>query len=60
MTRTEPATAKALAVGTCATAVGKADDTGTVAATAISLRQAGPQGCVPAGGFRRGMGGGNG
>ncbi|MGW5359025.1 DUF5666 domain-containing protein [Actinopolymorpha pittospori] len=60
VTRTESATAKALAVGTCATALGKADDTGTVAATTISLRKAGPQGCVQAGGFRRGMGGGNG
>lgn len=60
VTRAESTTAKALAVGRCATALGNADDTGTVAATTISLRQAGPAGCVLAGGFRRGMGGGNG
>jgi hypothetical protein len=39
-TRTEAATAKALAVGLCVTAMGKADDTGSIAATSITLRSA--------------------
>jgi len=39
-TRTEAATAKALAVGLCVTALGKADDTGSIAATSITLRPA--------------------
>lgn len=39
----------ALAVGQCVTAVGPSDDTGTVAASSISIRQPGPQGCQ--GGF---------
>ncbi|MGH3783625.1 MAG: hypothetical protein ACRDRO_24135 [Pseudonocardiaceae bacterium] len=38
-----------LAVGQCVTAVGPSDDTGTVAASSISIRQPGPQGCQ--GGF---------
>lgn len=39
-TQTEAATAKALAVGLCATALGKADDSGSIAATSITLRPA--------------------
>ncbi|MBV8997350.1 MAG: hypothetical protein JO287_27470 [Pseudonocardiales bacterium] len=39
----------ALAVGQCVTAVGPSDDTGTVAASSISARQPGPNGCQ--GGF---------
>jgi len=39
-TRTATATAAALAVGRCVTAIGKADDTGAVAATSISIRPA--------------------
>lgn len=39
----------ALAVGQCVTAVGPSDDTGTVAASSISIRPSGPQGCQ--GGF---------
>ncbi|HKS52525.1 MAG TPA: DUF5666 domain-containing protein [Pseudonocardiaceae bacterium] len=38
-----------LAVGQCVTAVGPSDDTGTVAASSISIRQPGPNGCL--GGF---------
>jgi hypothetical protein len=37
-TRTVSATASALSVGTCVAAFGKADDTGTVAATTIAVR----------------------
>jgi hypothetical protein len=39
----------ALAVGQCVTTVGPSGDTGTVAASSISIRQPGPQGCQ--GGF---------
>jgi hypothetical protein len=39
-TRTRAASAKALAVGLCVTALGKADDTGSIAATSIALRPA--------------------
>jgi len=39
----------ALAVGQCVTAAGPSDDTGTVTASSISIRQPGPQGCQ--GGF---------
>jgi Domain of unknown function (DUF5666) len=39
-TRTGTANAKALAVGLCVTAMGKADDTGSIAATSIMLRPA--------------------
>ncbi|MGB8256716.1 MAG: DUF5666 domain-containing protein, partial [Pseudonocardiaceae bacterium] len=35
----------ALAVGQCVTAAGPSDDTGTVTASSISIRQPGPQGC---------------
>jgi hypothetical protein len=38
-----------LAVGQCVTAIGPSDDTGTVAASSISIRQPGPNGCQ--GGF---------
>jgi Domain of unknown function (DUF5666) len=39
-TRTGAASAKALVVGVCVTALGKADDTGAIAATSILLRPA--------------------
>jgi hypothetical protein len=39
-TRTEAANAKALAVGLCVTAMGKADSTGSIAATSMMLRPA--------------------
>jgi hypothetical protein len=38
-----------LAVGQCVTAIGPSDDTGAVAASSISIRQPGPNGCQ--GGF---------
>ncbi|WP_261566409.1 DUF5666 domain-containing protein [Frankia gtarii] len=54
--KTSSATSAALAVGECLTATGKADDTGAVSATSISVRPAGKQGCT--GGFGgRGFGG---
>ncbi|WP_161982965.1 DUF5666 domain-containing protein [Candidatus Frankia alpina] len=54
--KTSSATSAALTVGECLTAVGKADDTGAVAATSISVRPAAKEGC--AGGFGgRGFGG---
>jgi hypothetical protein len=61
-TRTGTSNAKALAVGLCVTAFGKADSTGSIAATSIALRAAqngscssgfggrGPGGRAPAGG----------
>lgn len=39
-TQTKAASSKALVVGQCVTALGKADDTGSIAATAIALRPA--------------------
>jgi len=39
-TRTGKATARALVIGVCVTALGKADDTGSIAATSIVLRPA--------------------
>lgn len=39
-TRSRTANAKALAVGLCVSALGKADDTGSIAATSITLRPA--------------------
>jgi Domain of unknown function (DUF5666) len=46
-----------LAVGECVTAVGPSDDTGAVAASSISIRQPGPNGCqVGFGGPGRGPG----
>lgn len=55
-TATATATAKALAVGLCVTALGKASDTGAIAATAISLRPAQNGSCHS--GFGRGGQGG--
>ncbi len=46
---TSSATSAALTVGECLTAIGKADDTGAVSATSISVRPAARQGCT--GGF---------
>jgi hypothetical protein len=53
--RTVAADAKALSVGECVTALGRPDQTGTVAATAIAIRPPGPQGCSV--GFRGRPGG---
>jgi len=55
-TRTEAANAKALAVGLCVTALGKASDTGSIVATSISLRPA-ENGSCSSGFGRRGAGG---
>ena len=55
-TRTAAATAKALVVGLCVTALGKASDTGSIAATSISLRPA-QNGTCSSGFGRRGQGG---
>jgi hypothetical protein len=55
-TKTVAATAKAAAVGTCVTALGKADDTGAISATTIAVRPAVNGAC--AGGAGRGFGGG--
>ena len=46
----------ALAVGECVTAAGPADDTGAVAASAITISQPGPNGCTAGFGARRGAG----
>lgn len=54
--RTVKATGADAKVGLCAVATGKADSTGTVAATAIGLSAKGPNGCT--GGFRAGRFGG--
>ena len=54
-TRTGSATARALIVGVCVTALGKADDTGSIAATSILLRPAENGAC--ASGFGGGFGG---
>lgn len=51
-------TASDVAVGKCATAIGKADDTGAVAATSITLRPATNGSCTT--GFGGGPGGGRG
>ncbi|WP_045875156.1 DUF5666 domain-containing protein [Pseudofrankia sp. DC12] len=51
--RTEAATPSALVVGECLTAIGKADDTGAVTATAISVAPAGRQGCATGFGMGR-------
>lgn len=53
--KTQTADKAALVVGQCATAVGQADDAGTVTATAISVRAPGPNGCVA--GMSAGRGG---
>jgi uncharacterized protein DUF5666 len=44
-TKTVPTDHSALAIGECVTAVGPSDDTGTVTASSISIRQPGPNGC---------------
>lgn len=44
-TKTVAADHSVLAVGECVTAVGPSDDTGAVAASTISIRPAGPNGC---------------
>ena len=54
-TRTGTATAKALVGGVCVTALGKADDTGAIAATSIVLRPAENGSCSS--GFGGGFGG---
>jgi folate-dependent phosphoribosylglycinamide formyltransferase PurN len=55
-TRTKSANAKVLAVGLCVTALGKASDTGSIAATSIILRPA-ENGSCSTGFGRRGPGG---
>jgi hypothetical protein len=56
--KTTPATATALAVGECVMASGQADSTGTVTATTVAIRPAGPNGCTtgrrPTGGVTNG------
>lgn len=60
-TKTTTTDKSALAVGQCVTAAGPADDTGTVAASSISIRQPGPNGCQGGPGRAgRGAAGGNG
>ena len=54
-TRTAAANAKALVTGLCVTALGKADDTGAIAATSIQLRPAENGSCSS--GFGGGFGG---
>jgi hypothetical protein len=57
--KTQTADKSVLVVGQCATAVGQANGSGPVKATAISVRAPGPNGCAVGGG-RQGMGGGQG
>jgi hypothetical protein len=62
VTEIEPATARAFAVGLCATAVGPTDSTGAVTARSIVVRKPGAQGCTtrrPGFGFGGGGGTGN-
>lgn len=59
-TKTATTDKSALAVGQCVTAVGPSDDTGTVAASAISIRQSDPTGCGGPGRAGRGTANGNG
>ena len=65
-TRTEAAKANALVVGLCVTALGKADNTGSIAATSIALRPAENGSCSsgfggpPPGGMPTPAGGGSG
>lgn len=54
--KTQAADKSALVVGQCATAVGQADSTGQVAASAISVRAPGPNGCAGTGGRQGGQG----
>jgi hypothetical protein len=56
--KTQSADHSALVVGQCATAIGQADDTGTLMATAISVRAPGPGGCAAGVGGGRRQGGG--
>jgi hypothetical protein len=49
-TRTVTTDKSGLAVGQCVTAMGPSDDTGTVAASSISIRQPSPNGCLGFGG----------
>lgn len=49
ITKTVPTDKTGLAVGECVSALGPSDDTGTVEASSISIRQPGPNGCQ--GGF---------
>ena len=56
--KTQSADHSALVVGQCATAIGQADDTGTLTATAISVRAPGPGGCAAGVGGGRRQGGG--
>ncbi|HEY2764957.1 MAG TPA: DUF5666 domain-containing protein [Pseudonocardiaceae bacterium] len=58
--KTVTADHSALAVGQCVTAAGPADDTGAVAASAITISQPGPNGCTAGFGGRRGTGQGGG
>jgi hypothetical protein len=60
VTTTAAATSAAATVGKCAFAVGKADDSGTVAATSITISTAGANGCTRFGGGFGGRRGGNG
>jgi len=59
-TKTATTDKSALAVGQCVTAVGPSDDTGTVAASSIIIRQPGPNGCGGPGRPGRGAANGNG
>jgi hypothetical protein len=45
ITKPKAATAAALKIGECVTALGSTDDTGAVTATAISIRAADANGC---------------
>ncbi len=56
-TKTVPATPSAFVVGVCVTALGTADDTGTVAARSIALRPKVNGTCTVT--FGRGVGGAN-
>jgi hypothetical protein len=59
LTETGRATASALRVGECVTAVGPTNSTGAVAATRIAISNPGPNGCTQRFG-RAGTGGGRG
>lgn len=61
VTATEAATSKAAVVGMCATAIGRADDRGDIAATSITVSKPDANGCrAGAGAFGFGRGGGTG
>jgi len=57
VTKTTPATSAAAQVGKCATAEGKTDSTGAVAATSIMISTKGPNGCSVGFGRRPGVNG---